>query len=522
MSMVAYQPGQVATRATRYREAWQRFSSGFTPGQKAVTIIAIASMLAVVVVLSSVMSSTGYQPLFTGLSPASASAIVSQLQSSKVPFRLADGGATILVPANQVDQERIALAAAGLPQAGSGAGLSILDKEGITTSQFTQQADYQRAIQDELQNTIDSISGVAGSQVEIVMPSQTAFALGNTQQPSASVMVDLQPSASLTQSQVSAIAHLVASAVPNLNAGNVTVADNNGDLLYGPGAPSSEPGMSSAAQGFDSAQEASLQSMLDQIVGPGNATVRVSAVLNTATVKTSAQGVQLGKGGVPITVPTQVSSSKETFSGSGASLGGVLGTNTVTPVGGGKTNYSKTNTQSDYETGVFNTTTEQPPGQVERESVSVVLSNLPKGASVASIRQAVAAAAGLTPADTLSVVVVPFSTTLEQQAAKQAKQQAALAAKAQMYVLIKTAAVILAIAIAVLVLWRKSRKKPQGADVRVLEAQPVDLSVLSTQPAAELPAKEDKETQAWDPDDVSRVLRSWLQQSQERQHAQAG
>jgi|SRR5579875_701503 len=516
MALTTYTPGPVANRAAaRYKQAWERFSSGFTPGQKAVTAIAAIALIAGLAVLSSTMSSTNYQPLFSGLEPASAAAIVSQLQSSKVPYRLADGGATVLVPANQVDQERLALAAAGLPQAGSGAGLSILDKEGITTSQFTQQADYQRAVQDELESTIDSVQGVASSQVEIVMPSQTAFALGNTESPSASVMVDLQPGTSLAQGQVNAIAHLVASAVPGLNAGNVTVADNNGDLLYGPGAPSNGPGSSSAAQQFDTTEEASLQSMLDQVVGPGNATVRVSAVLNTATTKTSMQGVQLGKAGTPVTAPTQVSSSKETFSGSGAALGGVLGTNAVTPVGGGKTSYSKTDTQSNYETGVLDTTTEQPPGQVTSESVSVVLSSLPKGATLSSIRQAVAAAAGLTPKDTLSVVVVPFSKAVQDQAAAAAKAQAAAAARAQLYNLVKLAGIVGAIAIALVVLWRKSRKKsPQQAEV----LSSADVVELAGPPTQELPAvAQERDSEfAWGPDEVSRVLRAWLSQASQQ------
>jgi flagellar M-ring protein FliF len=513
MALTAYTPGPVTSRAAaHYKQSWQRFSSGFTPGQKAVTAVALLGVIAAVVVLASLMSSTSYQPLFTGLQPASAAAIVNQLQSSKVPYKLADGGATVLVPASEVDQERLALAADGLPQAGSGAGLSILDKEGITTSQFTQQADYQRAVQDELANTIDSIQGIASSQVEVVMPSQSAFALGNSAPPSASVMVDLQPGASLTQGQVSSIAHLVASAVPGLNAGNVTVADNNGDLLYGPGAPSTSPGSSAAAESFDSAEEASLQSMLDQIVGPGNATVRVSAVLETASTKTSVQGVQLGKGGVPASVPTQVSSSKETFSGPGGALGGVLGTNTVSPVGGGKTTYSKTSTQQQYETGIFNTTTDQPPGQVKSQSVSVVLSSLPKGASLAGLRQAVSAAAGLTKADTLSVVVVPFSKALQDQAAAAAKAQAAASAKAQLYSLVKVAVVVLAIATALVVLWRKSRKKGPAGPELLAKAPVVEISGPPTQELPALGQETRAEEPQWEPDEVARVLRSWLSQ----------
>ena len=509
MALAPYSPKQMASQALpKYKESWQKFSSGFTPGQKAVTLATLLGLVVAAIVLSTQMSKPQYQPLFTGLQPSSAAAITSDLSSAKVPYKLANGGASVLVPASKVDQERLTLAAAGLPQQGSGAGLSILDKEGITTSQFTEQADYQRAIQDELQSTIGSVQGVSASQVEIVMPSQTAFALGNAQSPSASVMLDLAPGTTLSPGQVDAIAHLVSSAVPNLSAADVTVADNNGDLLYGPGVQDGPAAALSAAQGYDSATEASLSSMLDQIVGPGNADVRVSAVLDNATTKTVTQGIQLTPKGVPVRAANSVSTSKETFTGTGAALGGVLGTNTVTPAGAGKSTYAKTSSQTSYETGVSKVTTDQPPGQVQHESVSVVLSALPKGTTVAEIRQAVAAAAGLTPADTLSVVAVPFSKELSKLAASQAKAGAAAKAKAQLESLAKAGAIVAAIALALLVLWRKSRKR--AAQPKLTYIPP--LPEVEGQPAQALPVTEDQGIGELDHDVASRVLRAWLEE----------
>lgn len=506
-------PRQLVSQVSdRYRAGWRRFWSGFTSGQKATTVLAVAGLVIAVIVLSTQMTSTSYQPLFTGLQPQTASQITAKLTAAKVPYQLTSGGATVEVPAGKVDQERLAMAAAGLPQAGSGAGLSILDKEGITTSQFTQQADYQRAIQDELEQTIDSIQGVQGSQVEIVMPSDTAFALGNNQTPSASVMLQLQAGTTLSPGQVSSVAHLVASAVPNLTASAVTVADNSGALLYGPGLPSSPSVTPATTVGYDNSMDASLSSMLDQIVGPGNAVVRVSAVLNSATSHTVTNGLQLSPKGATVSTPASVKTTTERFAGTGAALGGVLGTNT-TNTGTGKSTYSKASRQTSYETGVSKTTVDQPPGQVASESVSVVLSALPKGVTTAKVRQAVSAAAGLTPADTISVVRIPFSNALSKQASAQAKQLAAAKARATLVGYAKTGVAVAAILVALVVLWRKSKAKaptPVPAQT-ALAFQPAAAPAPAL--TAQLPAVEAAPAPQFDNDAASRVLRAWMDES---------
>lgn len=513
MATTSPAPRQLVSQVSdRSRAGWQRFWSGFTSGQKTTTVIAIGSLIVAVIVLSTRMTSTSYQPLFTGLQPQTASQITAKLTASKVPYKLADGGSTVEVPPGKVDQERLAMAAAGLPQAGSGAGLSILDKEGITTSQFTQQADYQRAIQDELEATIDSIRGVQGSQVEIVMPSDTAFALGNNQKPSASVMLQLAPGTTLSSNQVSSVAHLVASAVPNLTASDVTVADNAGALLYGPGLPSSPSVTPATTLGYDNTMDASLSSMLDQIVGPGNAVVRVSAVLNSATSHTVTNGLELSPKGATLSTPSSVDTTTERFAGTSAALGGVLGTNT-TNTGGGKSTYSKTSKQTSYETGVSKTTTDQPPGQVSSESVSVVLSGLPKGVTTAKVRQAVSAAAGLTPADTISVVAIPFSNTLTKQASAQAKQLAAARSRAELIGYAKTGLAVAVIIGALVVLWRRSKKKASvpGPTEAELVYQPAVVPAPAL--TAQFPAVEAAPVPQIDHDAASRVLRAWLEEA---------
>ena len=140
-----------ATDINRIKASLHRFASGFTRGQKAVTIASIVGVMLIGGIFMSLSGKPSYSILFSNLSPSDAGAITTKLATDHVQYQLQDGGATILVPQNAVDQERLSVAQAGLPsQASSSSGLSILDKEGITTSQLTQQADYLQAIQSEL------------------------------------------------------------------------------------------------------------------------------------------------------------------------------------------------------------------------------------------------------------------------------------------------------------------------------------------------------------------------------------
>ncbi|MGH9068802.1 MAG: flagellar basal-body MS-ring/collar protein FliF [Acidimicrobiales bacterium] len=515
-----YDPRQ---QASRLAGGWRRFAGGFTTGQKAITAIAVIGLIVAIIVFAKVASAPTYAPLFTGLKAKDASAITAKLKTAGVPYHLAAGGSTIEVPTNKVNQERLAMAGAGLPQAGAGAGLSLLDKEGITTSQFTQKADYQRAIQNELATTIDSISGIKGSKVAVVLPSQSAFALGNTQHPSASVMVDLGPSASLTRGQVSAITHLVASAIPNLSAKAVTVVDSNGNLLTGAGGAAGGAATLAAASAYDGKLSASLTSMLDQIVGPGNSQVRVAATLSSASAKTTTQGIQTvpGKTGTPLQAKTKTTKSTQTFTGNGVTPGGVLGTNPVTTTGG-KSTSTKNSSSASYETGTINKTVTQPPGQVSHLAVSAVVSKLPKGVTMASLRSTVAAAAGIQTArgDTLSVVSMPFSTTTANQAKKAALAAAKAKHTAHLLSLAKTGGVILAILIALLVLWRRSRK----ARGRPEPALPPPPEIDPAPPTAILPAAEPDPADALaeSADSVSRVLTAWLGETKGRIPVGAG
>ncbi len=512
MALVDYDPRRSANKAaSKVREALRAFSSGFTSGQKAVTIVAAVALVLIVAVFADISGKQSYAPLFTNLTAQDAASITAKLAATGVPYQLENGGTTVLVPASDVNAQRLAMAAAALPSAGSGAGLSLLDKAGITTSTFTQNAEYQQAIQDEIETTIDSISGVQGSQVEIVMPSDTAFALGNNQNPSASVLVDLTPPSSLSSGQVQAIMHLTASAVPNLTPSEVTVVDSAGTLLSSTttGAAASF----SATNSYDASLQSSLTSMLDQVLGPNKAVVEVAATLSSATTSTTSHYLQLGAKAKPVSTPSSSSRTKTSYTGTGAVPGGVLGTNTIT-TGSGKSNYSQAVTNNSFATGEVTRTTSQPPGTISRLAVSVVASTLPKGTTLAKLRLAVAAAAGINPArgDTLAVTVMPFSNTLASQGTALAASAAAARSRAQLIGYAKTALVMLAIAVALFVIWRRSRYQRSVPTQVSLAQEPItsELPAVVTQMPLSLPETGAIGSIGANPDEAARVLRGWL------------
>ncbi|HUY22368.1 MAG TPA: flagellar basal-body MS-ring/collar protein FliF [Acidimicrobiales bacterium] len=522
---------------TRARDGLKRFASEFTYGQKAVTVVAAIALVVGAAVFMSFSAKPNYTPLFTGLKSADAANVVSKLTSDKVPYQLADNGTTIMVPASDVDQERITLAQAGLP-ATSTVGLSLLDKEGVTTSNMTQQADYLQALQGELEQTIDSIQNVTSSQVNIAMPANQDFALSNNSPTGASVLVTMRAGQTLTDGEVQAIVHLVGSSIPNLPSSGVTVADSNGNLLAGPGVSQGEGGANSQTDAYDQGVQAKVEAYLAAALGQSNADVQVNATLSYDQVSTTTQNIIPGPTGQPQSFCTQTSQSNQSYTGSGTPPGGPAGTVTTTPAtvtttpggattGTGNGNYVNTQNTQTCETNQETKTVQQAPGTVVNQSVAVLVNSkaIPKGLSLTALQGGVAAAAGIDAArgDQLAFSSMPFDTVGAQQAAKAAAAGATAAQKQAMTSLIRTGVVFLVIAIALFLLWRSARKARRAQPAQVLG--PSELAALSRswadEPTGQLPAvvpdvlssREAVDANRFidsQPDDVATMLRSWL------------
>lgn len=453
------------TARGRFRSAF----SGFTTGQKFITGISVIGLVLVGYLFMRYESRPNYQPLFTNLRSSDSGAVVAQLTASKIPYQLSNGGATVLVPAAMVDKERVALAEQGLPSSGS-VGFSTLEKGGFTTSQFIQQVEYQQALEGQLAQTIESIQGVRSAQVSLVVPTQSAFAVGPQPTTTASILVDLVPGFTLSSSQVQAIIHLAASATPNLSPSNVTLVDNHGNVLSSSGGGTSGDitAQSKQTNAYDLQLASSIENLLNRVVGVGNSAVQVHALLNFNQQSTTLTGLQTNAKGQPITANTGQSTSKQTVTGTGAAPTGVIGAGQ--PVVNANGNYSSLSTSSQITNAVgqITQTTKQAPGQVQKTSIAVVLnSNAKPKPNLTQVQSIINAAAGLNPAngDKLVVSELPFAVPNT----TKATALAAAAAKKQLYEHIAEGAGLVLLILGMLFFALRASRRPVYREVQVTE-----------------------------------------------------
>jgi flagellar M-ring protein FliF len=225
--------------------------------------------------------------LYQDLPPAEAAKITEKIAEKRIVYQLRDGGTTIYVPREHVYQLRLDLAKEGLPVADQ-SGYKLFDDEKIGISPFVQNVNLTRAKQDELAKSIQMIDGVAHARVHIVSPEQRLFA-SESEQITASVVLRLRPGYRLSGVNIAAITHLVSGSVKGLKAENVTIIDSAGLLLSGKGDSTLASG-ASTAQDYKERVEQSLvrkaEDMLTMVLGPGRATVKVSAVIDMNSVST--------------------------------------------------------------------------------------------------------------------------------------------------------------------------------------------------------------------------------------------
>src|ERR1700742_1818165 len=195
-------------------------------------LVGIAAAVAAGVTVVLWTRGPSYSLLYPNVATEDQSQIAQALDAAQIPYRIQPGSNNIEVPAEKVSEARMKLAGQGLPE--SGGGFALMDKDpGFGVSQFMENARYQHALETELARTIANLRPVEGARVHLAIPHQSAF-VRDHHPGSASVFVQVKPGRRLEEGQVQAIINLVASSVPEMEANQVTVVDQQGHLLSSP------------------------------------------------------------------------------------------------------------------------------------------------------------------------------------------------------------------------------------------------------------------------------------------------
>lgn len=224
-----------------------------------------------------------YRVLFSNLSSGDATNILTKLKEKKISYQISPAGDVISVPAGRVSELRLELAAGGIPQ-GGGVGFEIFDNKTFGTTDFDKQLNYRRALQGELARTINSLDEIEQSRVHIVLPKDSLF-VDQQKKTTASVTIRMKPGKKLKPSQIDGIGHLVASSVEGLSASDVMIVDSRGNMLSQNSGGDSRLAQMSTSQveykkNIEKDMAGKIQTMLENVVGPGKAAVRVSADLD--------------------------------------------------------------------------------------------------------------------------------------------------------------------------------------------------------------------------------------------------
>lgn len=504
-----------------------------TPTQKIALGAVALTVVAGTLVLGRTNATTDMSPLYSDLQSADASAVVDALAAKNVKYTLTDAGHTVLVPTAEVYNLRVSLAGSGLPS--SSQGYSLLDKQGITTSDFRQRIDYQRALEGELDKTLAAMAGIRSAAVHLALPEESVF-VDTPATPTASVLLVSSSVDGINPDSVDAVVHLVASSVKNLKPADVTVIDSSGAVLSMAGidgqSASGSSARTKAVSAFEQRMEGALMSLLARTTGAGKVAVTVTADLDLNSVQSTsedygpigtdagpyvmseqtatevygpgsvggstgilgADGAVVTATSIPSTTATTVPTATTIPGATTTTVAGATSTTvaaTATTVAATATTtaaYGSSNGSRTYAIDRVVQQTTTAPGKILQLHVAVLLDDKAVDATqAAAIEQLVTTAAGIdaTRGDSVMVSRLPFDTSAQTEADLLAKAETASTARAQQTQMIRTGAIAFVILVALLLAYRSARR------ARRLTSTPINIGELGVGrrlgPPTELP-----------------------------------
>jgi flagellar M-ring protein FliF len=361
-------------------------------------VLGALALVSVLVLMTGSARDGDYRVLFPSLSDKDGGLIVDKLTQMNVPYKFAEGGGTIMVPASRVHELRMKLSASGLPKGGGSGteGYELLDKSSFGQTQGQERMAMQRAVEGELTRTIQSLDSVASARVHLALPNQNGF-FREQQKPSASVALTLHPGRTLERAQLAGIVHLVSSSVPELNHKAVTVVDGSGALLSGQ-PEGDEAGLDSQQLQFRREVEAGylkrVLALLEPVVGSENVRASITADIDFSQVMQAAETYRPNQGANAQPAIREQRTEEATEPG-GSGAGGVPGATTNQPptpapaplngpaqalqgapgaLGAGGA-AARRDTATRYEVDKTVTVTRSPVGAVRRLNAAVVVNN---------------------------------------------------------------------------------------------------------------------------------------------------
>src|SRR5690606_33765293 len=380
------------TEAADIRPAGLAGFAQTSTGRNLFLMLGIAAVLGVMASVWMWTKQPEYRVLFSNFSDRDGGAIVASLQQLNIPYKFTDGGSAILVPAENVYDARLKLAAQGLPKGGN-VGFELMENQKLGISQFLEQVNFQRALEGELARSIQSVAAVQSARVHLALPKASVF-VREKQKPTASVLLNLHPGRSLDRQQVSAIVHLVASSVPELPIKNVTVVDQHGNLLSdmgnGPAPQMLDPAKLQYVHDLQHNIARRVESIIAHLLGAGKVRAEATAEVDFSVTEQASETYRPNKGDNPAAVRSQQSS--ESQQTKPASQGGVPGALTnqppapntaplVAPEGaaeGAEATQpisSQRDTTVNYEVDKSIQYVQQPMGSIKRLTVAVVVNH---------------------------------------------------------------------------------------------------------------------------------------------------
>lgn len=468
------------------RDRLAGFVRGLPVAHRVGIVAAVVTIALAFVVFMSWVTTPSYTVLYSGLAEGEVASTINELESLGVPYQIEGGGSRILVPRDRLYATRASLAQAGIAGQTEPKGYELLDDQGLAVSDFRQKVDYRRALEGEMERTLAAMSGIASAEVHLVMPEDELF---QDQQEPTTASVLLSTTRPLEQTEVEAVAFLVASSVEGLETNRITIADAKGTVLHAPG-DAGGSGLASRqlrqTREFEQSLAADTAALLERATGsPASVVVRAQLNFDESQVETEVFNPDSQ-------IALREQESIETFEGTGAVPGGTVGVDGGPLPGaeGEEKNFNREDRTREFGVDRTRTTTIQAPGKIERLSVAIVMDDgTQTGVAVPAdgdVEALVSAAIGLDAdrGDSVAVSKVAFPAVDEEAADEAAaEEQASLMGLLQQAV---GAAVLLLVALA---LFLSSRRKGKGA--KELAATPVSPIPSAPVAAVEEPKKDE-------------------------------